>query len=110
MELLEILLGTFTLAFCFAFLWLPWWALTAVIDPDTASRLIRAPLSIGLMLIAFIGVVNLFGRVLEDSLTALWMVFALHGALWVYLVRSARPLLSPYPLWQLRKHWMWILI
>ena len=101
--MIEIIVGLTLFGSFIAVSWLPRWWLAGWIDPDRTHSLFRLPVSIGLALVGFITIVNLSGRLLENSVHALVLYLVTNLAICVYLLWKQRKQLAFTHLWVKRK-------
>ncbi|MBT8421091.1 MAG: hypothetical protein KJO08_09550, partial [Gammaproteobacteria bacterium] len=109
-EFFQLLAGLLFLGFLIAIVWLPAWWLAGRVDPDRSSSLIRLPFSAGLALTGYITGINLLGKLLDNSIHAVFVTVGLNLLVCVFLLYKKRAELGIAHLWAVRQLLLTVLL
>jgi len=108
---LELFIGLLLLALFAVCLWIPvWWAVSRMDSRISQQSLIRVPVSVGIALVAYLTFVNLFGKLLNNSLQAAEIYLVLNLFMCAALLWKYRSQLDVTYLWRRKRTWLGVLL
>ena len=105
MEIVVLLARLLLLALFVACYWLPAWWFSGRLDSRVRDSLFRFPVSMGLALVGYLTFVNLLGRLLNNSISAVLFYLGLNLAACGVLLWRMRSQLGLSYLWTARRTW-----
>ncbi|MGH8033736.1 MAG: hypothetical protein ACREO9_00820, partial [Lysobacterales bacterium] len=109
-SVMELLFGCLLLVLLALCLWLPAWWLAGRMDTRISQSLVRVPVSAGIALAAYLSFVNLLGKLLENSLQAVFVYLTLNLVLCAVLLWKYRPELNAAYVWRNKRSWAGIVL
>jgi hypothetical protein len=107
---MEIFVGILQLGFFLGCAWIPSWWMAGRLDDRLSQSAMRFPASIGLALVFYLSIVNLLGKLLQDSILSILIYLILNIIACVYLLLKRRNELGVGMLAGTARSWVGVLV